>query len=271
MPLQAFVDESETFAKGSQKRHFVMAALVGHSEQWANFSDEWRSCLRTAPAINYFKMSEAAALSGQFYRMGGAKRDQKLIELAQTINKYARLVTWSVFDLDAFDEIKKGAGPRSTNNYYFWPFHNTINAVCFALWDAGWRELFEIIFDEQVIFGPRAKRWYPVVRDIVRVKHPGEASILPLEPLFRNDLESLPLQAADLFAWCIRNATDNYPQSQFEWLLQYFKDLSTTEYSQYYDRERLMNIQKLTLELLTNEDATARYIYKRYSELFRGR
>jgi hypothetical protein len=156
MPIQVFADESEGAPPGV-RNHFVMAGLIGHSEDWAKFSDEWRECLISGPRhLDYFKMKEAAGRNGQFFGWSEPERDDKLRAFARIINRHAKIVTWSVIDLEAHAKLwAKLSKPRSEP--YFWPFQNTILAACFALWDAGWRERFEVIFDEQVIFGPRAK------------------------------------------------------------------------------------------------------------------
>jgi hypothetical protein len=268
VPIQVFVDESETFSGSAPKRHFVMAGLIGHSADWANFSDDWDRCCKRAPAIKYLKMSEAASFAGQFFQMPVTDRESKLISLAKIINKYAKIVTWSVFDLDAFDEVREPQpGPRHTKNYYFWPFQNSILSAGFTLWDAQWRDVFEIIFDEHVIFGPRAKVWYPVIRHMVKLKYPDEYSIFPVEPIFKRDDDSLPLQAADLFAWCIRNATDDPQNTQFEWLLPYMSNVSQKPYSQYYDAARLRTIDGLSLGMLRNDPHT-KVIFDEYRPMF---
>ncbi len=108
----------------------------------------------------------------------------------------------------------------------------------------GWRERFEIIFDEQVIFGPRAKLWYPFYKRMLEVHQPEVATILPIDPMFKSDDDFLPLQAADLFAWCMRDATDKQDEGPFAWLLDEFKNVKTTDYSQYYDLPRLQAIME---------------------------
>ena len=84
---------------------------------------------------------------------------------------------------------------------YFFPFQMTICAIGYELAVLGHREPFEIFFDEHVIFGPRAKAWYPVIR--AAVPDDDVRAIMPVEPLFRSDLEVLPLQASDMTAWLI--------------------------------------------------------------------
>jgi hypothetical protein len=259
MPVQAFVDESG--GKG-QGRHFALAGIIAHSEEWAQFSEEWRSCLSRRPAIRCFKMSEAAGCSGQFHGWTEKDRDSKLRELARIINRHAKLVTHSVIDLDAHAETWAISLEKPLNDPYFFPFHSTIAASCFELWDLGWRERFEIIFDEQVIFGPRARLWYPITRDIVRYREPEASSIMPIDPLFGTDDQFLPIQAADLFAWCWRRGTSNPNDRPFEWLLDEFRSVTLSEYSQYYDRERMLRIFEMSNQFIRNAEVHVDLVQK---------
>ncbi len=243
--IQAFVDDSG--GKGST-RHFVLVSLISTSESWASFSDEWRACLKEYPAVTVFKMKEAAGLSGRFYGVSAANRDRKLRRLAQIINRYARIVTHSMIDLEAHS-LTWANLPKPRNDPYFWTFQCTILAACFALWDAGLRERFEIVFDEQVICGPRAKLWYPVIKSIMEHREPEAASILPEAPRFQTDDDALPIQAADLFAWCMRKATDDKSFTTFEWLLEELSSVKQTDYSQYYDLERMSAVQTESIRL----------------------
>lgn len=227
-----------------------MAGLISHSELWAKFSDEWRACLDNYPRIGYFKMNEAAGLGGEFRRFTKLQRDNKLRELARIINRHVRAVTFSCIDLDAHADTWAKHLPKPNNEEYFWPYQNTIMATCFELWDIGWKERFEIIFDEQVIFGPRARVWYPLVQDIAKHREPEAATILPMDPMFKDDKDFLPLQAADLFAWCMRRGTDAPDNTPFTWLLDELKAVSLSNYSQYYDRARMNAVLDETRRIL---------------------
>jgi hypothetical protein len=239
MPVQAFVDDSG--GKG-QSKHFVLVGLVSDSERWAHFSQEWRDCLDQPPRVAIFKMREAASCTGAFHRFTEEQRNARLRELAQIINRYAEFAIWTVIDLEAHAQTwAKLSKPHS--EVYFWPFHTLILGACFDLWEeCDWRDRFEIIFDEQLVFGERARRWYPLVREIMRVKYPEEYRILPVNPLFRKDDESLPIQAADLWAWCLRKNTDEPSAESFEWLLSEMRNVSQSNYCNYYDLERMSKV-----------------------------
>ena len=247
MVAQAFVDDSG--GKGST-RHFVLAGLVGDSESWAEFSDEWRTCLATSPVVRpVFKMKEAAGLSGAFWKWDPTDRNEKLRQLCAIINRRPRLFTYSMIDLEAHAQtwalIPGGPG----KDPYFWPYQNTIMAICHHLWDIGHRERFEIIYDVQMISGAKTRLWYPVIQRLMEFKFPEQAQILPVDPMFKTDDDLMPLQAADLFAWCSRNATDKQDPNSFHWLLKEMPNLRGTDYSQYYDLARMQAVRDETYRL----------------------
>jgi len=242
MTIQAFVDESGGKGHG---RHFVMTGLISTANSWAAFSDEWQLCLDQSPTVRgVFKMRDAAGLSGAFRGWSEDMRDQKLRELARIINRRVAIYTFSAINLDAFGKVWEKLGWSPQNDPYFWPYHNTINASCFELWDRGLRERFEIMFDNNVILGTRAKIWYPFMREVMRFREPEVLSIMPIDPLFRSDDEFRPIQAADLFAWCMRSSFDVGGDAGFNWLLEELRDIQGTNYSQYYDDARMKDVAR---------------------------
>ena len=263
IPVQAFVDES---GGKRHSRHFVMAGVSSRSEDWALFSDEWRACLDEEPRVATFKMREAARCTGNFLNWEPDKRDERLRRLAAIINKHVDRVTFTVTDLDDHAETW-GRTSKPTKDPYFWAYHSNVLATCLSLWEAGLRERFEIIFDEQVIFGPRAKIWYPVVRAVAQEAEPDASSILPVDPMFRADDEFTPLQAADLFAYVIRSRTETCG-NQFGWLLDEMKDVVGSKYSQEYNATRMQLVwdesQKVPREGASH-DAIMAAIQKIYS------
>jgi len=260
MPIRAFVDESGTPGDGP---FFVMAGLIGHSENWVRFDQEWQDCLNQAPRVRYFKMSECAGLGGQFWGWSKAQRDARLRSFAQIINRHAKICTHSIIDLKAHEQTWKTVLPKPMNEAYFWPFQNTILASCFALWDAGWRERFEIIFDRQAIFGPRARMWYPAIKQLMKEREPDAYSIMPDNPMFSTDQDFMALQAADLYAWCFRRGVMGQSE-EFEWLLGELTNVTATDYSQVYDLERMQAVLADTNRLETKAMAA------RYLELWGG-
>lgn len=246
MPVQVFVDDSG--GKG-QGRYLLSCALAAHSDQWIAFSYEWRAAMDAGRAIRYFKMREAARFSGQFFGFTETQRNDKLLALSQIIDRHATFVVFSSIDLEAHAKTWAISVAKPLNEPYFWTFHNTINAACFELWDLGWREPFEIVFDDQVIFGPRARAWYPLMRDVVKTREPEACSIMPVAPTFASDLESLPIQACDLIAWCGRRDGESPENRPFAWLDSAITRPYVSEYSQFYNHERMQAVLDESNEL----------------------
>lgn len=240
LPIQAFIDES---GSKNQDIAFVLAGLIGHSEQWIEFSNNWQAALNESPSIAYFKMQEAANMKGQFGGWKFSQRDAKLKRLAGVLNSYKFDFISVSLDMVGFYEVMSEHVPRPMNNPYFVGFHQIIAAVGFHLLEHGQKEQFEIIFDENLVFGPRAKRWYPLVKDVAV---PDLVPLLPPEPIFKNDHEFLPLQAADLFAWLIRRAwNDNQPQ-EFSWIITEIPNIRPSEHVQIVDRDRMKRMVEMS-------------------------
>jgi hypothetical protein len=83
---------------------------------------------------------------------------------------------------------------------------------------------------------------YPIIKQRF---DPELREILPIEPMFRSDLESLPLQAADLIAWLLRNAW-NGRRTEWEWIAnELMPVIPMSEWSTIYTPDRLQNVRNL--------------------------
>jgi hypothetical protein len=186
-------------------------------------------------------MREASGLHGCFTNWSRVDRDEKLKRLARAINTGQFRAIYSVTDLEGFALTYAVHNTKPLNDPYFWPFHTTIMAVCFDLLDFDQTEPFEIIFDEQVIFGPPAKLWYPIVKSCMDAE---EQAIMPVEPVFRNDLDFLPLQAADLLAWLFRRAWSGYSgANSFGWMAhELSSNTPMSPHSQIFTKERMARV-----------------------------
>jgi hypothetical protein len=206
MPMQIYVDESGGTGQGNT---FVMAGWLSDAVRWTLFEREWRDCLQCEPRISYFKMHEAASLRGEFRGFSPRGRDEKLLALARIIRRRVAAAIHCTVDLDGFAETIAHVG-KPYSDPYFWPFHITIMAACYDLYERGHNGPFEIVFDENAIFGRRARKWFPVVRAIFAAS--PEALMMPEEPRFGSDLTVLPLQASDMLAWLLRRTMSTHWQ-----------------------------------------------------------
>jgi hypothetical protein len=234
LPIQAYIDDSG----GPEQGHgFVLAGFIAEAQAWLVFSNEWQACLDTAPAIPRFKMRDAASRRGVFAGFSKSARDDKLRALARVINRHADSSIAVAMDLREFEETigKDEDLSPILKEPYFWPYQIMTMAVCCELVDQGQTERFEIIFDEQARLRPRVKWWYPIIRHHMT---PDWQAIAPVEPTFRSDDESLPLQAADLLAWLFRRATTELV-GEFDWIISEFTSVRLSTHAQIWDRERM--------------------------------
>jgi hypothetical protein len=172
----------------------------------------WQGVLKKDPAIAYFKMSEAICLRGQFDGWPAPLRDQKVFELAEVAERWAvARISAMVWKVD-FDAHIKGASPwRELDNPYFLLFNQIIVLTVGFILELGKGALdlsnakIEFIFDEQGVLGRDAAGWWDVLKQALE---PEKAQLLGNPPEFGSDKRLLPLQAADLLAWSVRNAVE---------------------------------------------------------------
>src|SRR5207244_2522278 len=90
-----------------------------------------------------------------------------------------------------------------TTSPYFFCFYDIVVAFLKTAWQhRATGEPMDFIFDEQGPEGTVVRSFWPIVQAMM-----PDASVRRMmmnEPVFRNDLDMLPLQAADLMAWHFR-------------------------------------------------------------------
>ena len=260
--VQAYVDESGGKGQGSV---FVFSALVSSVDHWQAFTEAWQACLDESPSVRYFKMNEAANLNGQFARFKKTERNEKVHKLCRIIATSQLMEHHVVTKLSEFSEVmgEHAAGPMA--HPYFFPFHMVILALAWELGGAGLEEKFEIFFDEHVIFGPRAKAWYPVI--LATIDDPEMLAIMPTEPLFRSDLEVLPLQASDLTAWLHRRES-NEGLGEFSWMPKALEGLIPSQLSDRLTRLTMEHIVGWSRNLPQERKALTAKVIEAYKETF---
>ena len=147
---------------------------------------------------------------------------------------------------------------------HFHAFLAIIAVVCNEVLDSGVNEQVEIIFDEHVIFGPRVALWYPVVKEMIQRSKIEEinaiSNILPPHPMFRDDKQFVPLQAADILAWLLRNSfKDRLPgletawrprETGFEWLADdLLSHIPPSKHSTIWADDSIARMQQLSQEM----------------------
>jgi hypothetical protein len=208
MALQAFVDDS---GNEPQSHIFVLAGFVADSSQWAAFSTDWQVALDEAPKLAYFKMNEAEQFGGQFDPANGwnaAKRDDRVITLARIIRKHIPEKFYVAVSHASFKKYLHGIPTRNRQTMrdpYFLLFYQMILTVAAYHAAIPRIEPCDFIFDEHGKIGRRALAWWDSFK--TSAKSAAKTDFTPYlgsPPIFQDDKQFLPIQAADLYAWHLR-------------------------------------------------------------------
>lgn len=212
--LQAFIDES---GRG-QGDMFILAGYIAPARIWAEeFSPKWQALLDIGSPkfgkLQTFKMRKMARdleSAERFYR---AIEDSVTAEVSCTINiaglhKAYREFPWPV-------PLIQTQG--ITNPYYF-AFHAIIDMLAQHQHMLKIEEPVDFIFDNTTEKRNCLDAW----EDIKKYSRPDVRALMGDTPSFKDDSLTLPLQAADLLAYWVREwenqgVQGNLEQMHFPW------------------------------------------------------
>ena len=193
--------------------HFVLGGYLAPAEEWLRFSDEWQTMLDCEPRIRYFKLKEAVRLKDQFRvlenpgqgdhraRFTSELRDRR-VELAfSIIKKYAIGGIVHVMPRTLHEEFIRGKVAPAMDNPYLPGFFDITLGLAVRQKSLFPNDVFEFVFDYQSKLGDVAGDWYRRFRAILPPEHQEH---LGANPIFRDDVNFYPLQAADTLAWIMR-------------------------------------------------------------------
>jgi hypothetical protein len=210
LQFQAFVDGSAQPPDGD----IVLAGHIAPAEAWAHFAKEWEELLpRATLAKNgkyHFKMSEMAM------RRDGIEKTEPFYRL---IEKYAVVSISYRMSLEDFanaiERIQSPTGILASLGMSFalFRFENPFFFIFRCLMDDFHKkgreaikhviplsETVDFIFDDQSEKSYILEGW----DDFVSEMPEEERQYYGATPRFENDQDFLPLQAADLWAWWVR-------------------------------------------------------------------
>ena len=201
--LQACIDDS---GSEPQSPTFVLAGFLANVTQWERFTNAWEAKLHEHPRIEYLKMSEAMGLHNQFENFNEEQRDRKVTALAGLAHDHIEARVDCVIERAIYDELIKPFGRRRNKivkDPFFLCFYALVVEVSNFHLRLGIPKLdLRFVFDTHGKIGRRAKRYW----DGARVEmDPDRAALLAPEPHFEDDKIFNPLQAADMYAWIIRD------------------------------------------------------------------
>lgn len=191
MVLQAYVDGSGT----GDPRFLILAGYIASDDVWAAFSEAWQSRLNDAQ-IPFFKMNQMAnkqEIAGWFYRtieefnikasIACIVNTAELVEVQNNI-VYPSYIT----------------NPNKADNPYYWCFRYITVLLAQRQKELNLLEPVDFIFDDE-----SEKVKIPRAWEIIK-RVPNLADITNLMgdmPRFCDDKRTMPLQAADLYAWWV--------------------------------------------------------------------
>jgi hypothetical protein len=202
--LRAFTDDSGSEARD---RRLFMAGYVNRADQWALFSDAWHEECRTAPSIEYLKMSEAQNLGGQFRGWSQKDRDEKLRGLARVIRHFQPMSFEFSIHREEYDRVVAPVSPRGLKNAHFVGCIAVVSGVSRYLANEGGRIPIEFVFDQQ----DGVSDTIDLSFDQIKRNIPRRArKLIKGKPRFEDDKQLLPLQAADFLVWHLRREHEDH-------------------------------------------------------------
>ena len=199
MAFEFYVDDSGK----NDPPVFVLGGLLAEKSAWARFSVEWEKALAASPSLDHFKMADANRCQGVFKGFSKSERDEKLRTLASLIDNHIEIGVSVAIPHTHYNKIFRGQMMRSMDTPYLLAFYLIQAATHKYLRMAGNSDVIDLIYDRQLDREQDVLGAHPTLIE-------GLASEIleryPNPPIFADDKQNPPLQAADLLAWHIRRS-----------------------------------------------------------------
>ncbi|HEY4926180.1 MAG TPA: DUF3800 domain-containing protein [Roseiarcus sp.] len=186
--LQAYVDGS---GNGDPK-HLVLAGHIATDAVWAEFSRAWHSRLAEAgiPYFKMFEMQNKPEVAGWFYRLieeHDIKASIAVVIYTDQLVDVEKSIKWPPY----IDRVELGLNP------YYWALKYIVVTIAQKQKEFGFDEPIDFVFDEEGEKVNIPAAWAALKRN----SHPEILAMLGDMPIYRDDKTTMPLQAADLYAW----------------------------------------------------------------------
>jgi hypothetical protein len=203
--LEAYIDDSGT----GNPPVYLLGGFIARAESWAVFKEEWRDALNRPTLqpdgrllrLDYFKMKEAHHLHEQFSGWDGAVANEKVVELVGIVKRHAFSGIFTGVMHDDYNEVVSANSDWPFKGPYFFTYNCLMTATLKFLNREGIDEPVDFIFDEQHWQSKLVQRAYDT---FIETASPELKKRLGNRPIHRNDIDFVPLQAADLLAWNVR-------------------------------------------------------------------
>ena len=196
----------EDSGKDGVSQSFVFAGYIGDVDALMDLSHDWADLLRKEPKLDYIKGYEAFGLHTEFFGWSEKERDERLLEFVPLIAKYSNKGLAFAIDNVPFEMIKDLPDDEGTR--FHDPAEFAYNASFVYLLQAlpDFNETcIDLVCDRDLVTRRQANRAY----ERIFSQSPDLAQrLFRKEPHWEDDQQFLPLQAADLLAYCVRATRD---------------------------------------------------------------
>jgi hypothetical protein len=188
---QAYVDGSGT----GDPDLFVLAGYIASASVWEEFSKQWKARLAEAN-LKYFKMyemSQRTEIAAWFYRL--IEEHDLRAAISCTINvsdltKVCAAIRWPA----------RMTNLEAVSNPYYFAFRAVIDILAQYQGQLKIDAPVDFIFDEESEKANTLKH-----AELIKINSAPEfAKLMGGTPIYLNDKSTMPLQAADLYAWWVR-------------------------------------------------------------------
>jgi hypothetical protein len=203
MILRAYIDDSDI----NKEPISVLAGWIAPAGSWAAFADEWQHGLDMKPKLQYFKMSECMGFGGEFAGWSEESRDHRLRYFVKLIEEYKFLAVGAVIRTAEYRKIFRNSPMKNFDVPYYLMFFGLMAGLTTSFADI--QEAIATKADKvDFVFDSQPDQMGKVLASWSYFKEVAPDHVRPLlgdPPIFRNDMTTLPLQAADLYAWHLRS------------------------------------------------------------------
>ena len=196
--LKAYADDS-----GSDlgDRRLFIAGYLNSTWQWSLFADAWHEELMEPPSVQYLHMVEANALRGQFAGWGKEARDQKLQSLLRVIRQFEPISFEFSINRVEVEQLLAPNAPRGLASPHFAGILRIVIGIAEFMARDGYKGKIDFIFDTQDgVSTDIALFWDELMKSFPR----SARNAISGPPIFRDDKDLMPLQAADMLSWHLR-------------------------------------------------------------------
>ncbi len=237
--MQAYVDDST--GSGAV---MVLAGYVATVPQWLDLTQRWERALAMEPPLRVFKMNKLK----QEHNRERVEYFYRIIEETVAAGFYIAIPIEAHAKVCA--EFRVAARYRSP---YYMAWILLISVFRKLHTHTAGHPPLDLIFDNQKEEQFVTKAWH-----ILKARQKGDVAPFRSTPVFKDDEDVLPLQAADLLAWWARKSWIKHKGFDGEWLFPWekrsnlvyaYSEMDEDKIRKHFTAATISSVEPLTLEV----------------------